>query len=83
MRVPKSLILLLLSTVLLSILQGSCSTSRLVNLNNHVDTEGRSSMFMRSYSAIFSSLNSGKHKMKQIHAVSHRLVPSGPNRLHN
>ncbi|KAL4317555.1 hypothetical protein HN51_071631 [Arachis hypogaea] len=44
-----------------------------------------SSMFVESYSAVLSSLkkNSKKNKLKHIHAVSHRVVPSGPNPLHN
>ncbi|KAL4375535.1 hypothetical protein HN51_009444 [Arachis hypogaea] len=44
-----------------------------------------SSMFVESYSAVLSSLkkNSKKNKLKHIQAVSHRVVPSGPNPLHN
>ncbi|XLR44972.1 hypothetical protein HN51_029074 [Arachis hypogaea] len=88
MGVPRrsTLFLLLIIFVLSILLQGS--TSRLIN-DHHVDWNRRaeerkhSSMFMQSYSAILSSLNSKSNNNKQIHAVSHRLVPSGPNRLHN
>ncbi|MED6113911.1 hypothetical protein PIB30_075228 [Stylosanthes scabra] len=89
MGVPRrstSTLFLLLIFVLSILLQGSAS--RLIN-HHHLDwkrgAEERkhSSMFMRSYSAILSSLNSNSKNKKQIHAVSHRLVPSGPNRLHN
>ncbi|OIV91463.1 hypothetical protein TanjilG_02081 [Lupinus angustifolius] len=57
-------------------------------LRSHVDMERKSetkysSMFTQSYSAVLSSLNKNKDKSKQFHAVSHRLVPSGPNPLHN
>ncbi|KAG4984201.1 hypothetical protein AAZX31_10G224200 [Glycine max] len=86
MRIPKFSTLFLLLIVLMSSIQDSDSTSR---LESHVELERRlserkvSSMFIQSYSAILSSLNSRKSKFKQIHAVSHRLVPSGPNPLHN
>ncbi|BAT94195.1 hypothetical protein VIGAN_08077200 [Vigna angularis var. angularis] len=87
MRVSKiSTPFLILIILLLSSVQDSCSISR---LDNRVKLESRSSekkissMFIQSYSAILSSLNSRKSKFKQIHAVSHRLVPSGPNPLHN
>lgn len=87
MRVPKSLTILILLTILLSVMQGSMSR----NLMSHVtlvDFESKterklSSMFKQSCSAILSSLNTRKGKLNQIHAVSHREVPSGPNPLHN
>jgi len=87
MRVSKiSTLFLILIILLLSSMQDSYSISR---SDNHVNLESRStekkisSMFVQSYSAILSSLNSRKSKLKQIHAVSRRLVPSGPNPLHN
>jgi len=86
MRVSKISTPFLMLIILLLSVQDSCSISR---LDNHVNLENRSSekkissMFIQSYSAILSSLNSRKSKFKQIHAVSHRLVPSGPNPLHN
>ncbi|RYR56246.1 hypothetical protein Ahy_A05g022000 [Arachis hypogaea] len=69
-------------------MQGS-ATSRVVNHANNlvkVDyTDGHGEMFVESYSAVLSSLkkNSKKNKLKHIQAVSHRVVPSGPNPLHN
>ncbi|KAK7391133.1 hypothetical protein VNO78_19525 [Psophocarpus tetragonolobus] len=86
MRVPQFPTFFFILFVLLSLTQDSNSTS---HTDSHVELERRSSerkmssMFIRSYSAILSSLNSRKSKFKQIHAVSHRLVPSGPNPLHN
>ncbi|ESW15386.1 hypothetical protein PHAVU_007G068800 [Phaseolus vulgaris] len=88
MRVSKiSTLFLILIILLLSSLQDSYAISRLDN--NHVKLESIStekkisSMFIQSYSAILSSINSRKSKFKQIHAVYRRLVPSGPNPLHN
>ncbi|KAG5152809.1 hypothetical protein JHK84_029281 [Glycine max] len=84
MSAPKFSVFFLLLVVLLSSMQESTS-----HLDNHVELERKSteekvsSMFIQSYSAILSSLNSRKSKFKQIHAVSHRRVPSGPNPLHN
>jgi hypothetical protein len=85
MNVLKSSTIFLLLMILLSVMQGS--TSRY--LVDHVDMEKRSerklisSMFIQSYSAILSSLNTRKSKFNQIHAVSRHVVPSGPNPLHN
>ncbi|KAK7279969.1 hypothetical protein RJT34_25031 [Clitoria ternatea] len=85
MRVPKFSALLMLLIFLLSLMEGS--TSRLDN--NHEELEKSSerklsSMFIQSYSAILSLKNSRKsNKFKEIHVVSHRLVPTGPNPLHN
>nr|KYP74889.1 hypothetical protein KK1_007582 [Cajanus cajan] len=80
MGVPKFSTLFLLLIILLSLMQDS--TSRYVELKRRSERKV-SPMFIQSYSAIVSSLNSRKSKFKQIHAVSHRLVPSGPNPLHN
>ncbi|KAL2324516.1 hypothetical protein Fmac_023574 [Flemingia macrophylla] len=80
MRVPKFSAFFLLLIVLLSSMQDS--TSRYVELERRSERKV-SSKFIQSYSAIISSLNSRKSKLKQIHAVSRRLVPSGPNPLHN
>ncbi|KAE9617353.1 hypothetical protein Lalb_Chr03g0034461 [Lupinus albus] len=83
MRVPKSLILFLPIIIVLLLMQGS--TSRFLNHSSHiVDSEMNfSSMIMKSCSAIISSLNSKKNNFKEIHTVSHRLVPYGPNPLHH
>ncbi|KAE9618273.1 hypothetical protein Lalb_Chr02g0140971 [Lupinus albus] len=82
MIIPKSLTLFLLLIVLISGTKGGLAS----RLMSHVDMETKSetkysSMFTQSYSAIFS--NKKDNNYKQIHVVSHRLVPSGPNPLHN
>ncbi|CAL0300723.1 unnamed protein product [Lupinus luteus] len=84
MIIPKSLTLFILLVALISGMKGG-SASRLMR---HVDMEKKpetkySSMFTQTYSALLSSLNTNKDKSNQFHAISHRLVPSGPNPLHN
>ncbi|RDY06399.1 hypothetical protein CR513_09609, partial [Mucuna pruriens] len=55
----------------------------------HVESGRRSernvsSMFTQSYSAILSSFNSMKAKFNQINTtLPQRIVPTGPNALHN
>ncbi|CAL5209507.1 unnamed protein product [Lathyrus oleraceus] len=78
MILPKSSTIFLLLMILLSVMQGSMSR----NLEKRSERK-LSSMFTQSYSAILSSLNTRKGKFNQIHAVSHHVVPTGPNPLHN
>ncbi|KAK8657197.1 hypothetical protein V6N13_035449 [Hibiscus sabdariffa] len=43
-------------------------------------------MFFRSFAAIYGTLGKpagGTGTISSVHAVSHRLVPGGPNPLHN
>ncbi|KAL3575763.1 hypothetical protein D5086_023864 [Populus alba] len=42
-----------------------------------------SSTFLLALSAIFKASESGNNKIKEVHTVSRRLVPCGPNPLHN
>jgi hypothetical protein len=42
-----------------------------------------SSTFLQARSAIFKASESSNNKIKEVHSVSRRLVPSGPNPLHN
>ncbi|KAI3425395.1 uncharacterized protein J3R85_010306 [Psidium guajava] len=42
-----------------------------------------SPIFFQRFSSICESAKSGGEKQGSMHAVSHRLVPGGPNPLHN
>lgn len=42
-----------------------------------------SSTFLQALSAIFKASESSNNKIKEVHSVSRRLVPGGPNPLHN
>ena len=87
MVISKYSTFLLLLLLLLSVMQGFMSRD-LVKHMAHVDFENGSerklyTLFTPSYSNIFSSLNTRKRKVNQIHIVSHRKVPGGPDPLHD
>ncbi|KAJ4849125.1 hypothetical protein Tsubulata_042100 [Turnera subulata] len=48
-----------------------------------VTTHHHSSMFLQSLSSIHKALESKNTRKHVIHAISRRLVPCGPNPLHN
>ncbi|KAJ0042454.1 hypothetical protein Pint_17423 [Pistacia integerrima] len=87
MRTQSSLNLYLTLIILLAVLQiTSCRNIKHVIKTQETGESSRTnytSMFQRSFSAMLSSMESGNKKGQHFHTVSHRLVPGGPNLLHN
>lgn len=86
MKIQKSLPLFLLVIIMLPLMQGSSSHYIHQASSQEKEQSSRlkySSMFSGSYSAILASVESRKNKISSIHVVSRRLVPEGPNPLHN
>nr|POE60887.1 hypothetical protein CFP56_31312 [Quercus suber] len=85
LRLP--IILFLMVIIMLELIQGfSCHNIDQASREEKEPSSRTkySSMFLRSYSAILSSVESRKkNKISSFHTVSHRLVPGGPNPLHN
>ncbi|KAK7813870.1 hypothetical protein CFP56_004304 [Quercus suber] len=87
MKFHRPIILFLMVIIMLELIQGfSCHNIDQASREEKEPSSRTkySSMFLRSYSAILSSVESRKkNKISSFHTVSHRLVPGGPNPLHN
>lgn len=88
MRIQNSPHLSLTLIILLLALLIQMATCRHVNHVTAAETGQGSrtkytSMFLESISAIVSSMESHDNKIHHMHTVSRRLVPGGPNPLHN
>lgn len=76
MRAQKSFFLVLILVIFLA--RFSCGIE-----TDQVPGNKHSSIFSQRSTEILKSLQTRKIKIGSVHAVSHRLVPSGPNPLHN
>ncbi|KAG6716783.1 hypothetical protein I3842_04G065600 [Carya illinoinensis] len=86
MATKKSLFLFPLLIIILALTQTSSSRHIHQASDQGKEQSSRtknSSVFFRSYSALLTCLESLKNKSSSVHTVSHRLVPVGPNPLHN
>ncbi|XWS48433.1 hypothetical protein CRYUN_Cryun13aG0076300 [Craigia yunnanensis] len=86
MRIQNSLFLFLTFIIILGLIR--VTSCRHINQATRKEIDQRlrdkySLIFLRSFSAIRSLGKPGTNKISSVHAVSHRLVPGGPNPLHN
>ncbi|OAY48275.1 hypothetical protein MANES_06G146100v8 [Manihot esculenta] len=83
MRIKKSQLFLIFLILLALVHVTSCRYTYQVPATEQESKTKYSDMFLRSLSAIHKAIKSSNSKTSSIHAVSRRLVPCGPNPLHN
>ncbi|CAN6564964.1 unnamed protein product [Malus baccata var. baccata] len=84
MKAQKPIIPILVVIFLLAVIQiCSCRPITTTTQASNGDTEQKS-IYSKYFPMFLKSMESMmKNKINPIHAVSHRLVPGGPNPLHN
>lgn len=87
MRIKKSQLFLIL-LIMIALVHGSSGRyyTYQVPIKEETQQESKtkySDMFLRGTSAIQKAIKSSNGKITSMHTVSRRLVPGGPNPLHN
>ncbi|KAG5234550.1 hypothetical protein IMY05_012G0094900 [Salix suchowensis] len=87
MKSKNSQLFFIFLTVFLVLVHGTTCRDIKRSIRNGEAEKGsetkHSSNFLEALSAIFRASESSNNKIKEVHTVSHRLVPCGPNPLHN